>query len=457
MFLNYTTTFSLIKSLLLAIIVSLIAFLSQYYAGSFISYLNFILILLVALFNKRKSFLIFIFSLLLFDDIPYDQLTTMNNIHVSLVFGQSIVKVLSIFFLVIILIELLKKKVIYNNLTKVFAILFIISFTVGFLNGNITYLNSFINDARFFMNYFIGFFGVYIFFNKESIIKYFNFALILYISKSIIFVIFGIYYSSNHEAFGLLADTGLYMSSFFVTYILFYKNNINNLIKILLISILILSLFVAASRGRILILLLHIIIVGLATKKIKSLRIIIFLPILILPIISYFSQEMISFFLFKINSFSPNIESGQSSLVRLIEFKNIIAINLDNAFKFIWGSGLGGYWDSSTYKYPFNLYGTTSYPDEWIAQDRFFKPHGIPQFLLLKVGFIGSAFLYLSQIKYFLYFKKMIKNEKRNLFIILASGFIFIYLVAFSSKLQLFGGVLSAFSYIIYKQNQKLK
>lgn len=443
-----------INLLLLGTLISLTAFYLQYNLGFSVSILSFIIIVLTTLFSKKKGFLFFVFVVFIFDDIPYNIDVTINNVHNDLIFGQSLMKILTLFFSVVIGIDILKiKNRRLSDFTKCMIVLMTSSIIIGLLNGNLVYLNPFINDLRFFINYLISFFGILIYFKADEILQYLEYFVYFFVGKQLIFIIFLADLSSNQIVSSIGVDTGLYLSSFVICYFLYYSKHINFHSRFLLVGVVILSLFLAASRARMIISILHIIFLIFVSRKLQYLPLILFMSYVIFLTLPLYSYDIYEFFLFKFSSFNPEFYSGESSLVRLIEFKNIIGMNIDSFFKSIFGSGFGGYWDSKRFSYGFNLHGTTSYPTEWIINDRYFKPHGIPQFAILKFGFVGAAVFYFYILKNFLLFRKIYDYQNRILFGVFSSGLIVLYLVAYSSKLQFFAGIFSAVSYSIYLKN----
>jgi O-antigen ligase len=111
--------------------------------------------------------------------------------------------------------------------------------------------------------------------------------------------------------------------------------------------------------------------------------------------------------------------------------------------------GLGGYFTSEYVSYPFNMYGTSSYPDLWIDIDKFYKPHGSWLFILLKFGLFGFLIIFYTVIALsYSILKQAMTNfeftEYSSIIVAIASFLPFLFLVNFSSKLQVFTGVMFA-------------
>uniref|UniRef100_UPI003216C4ED hypothetical protein n=1 Tax=uncultured Draconibacterium sp. TaxID=1573823 RepID=UPI003216C4ED len=366
--------------------------------------------------------------------------------------GQTGSKILTLFWMLLIAFDFVKSKQYLpkSNLRNVMFALLILSVFTGILHGNLLYLGPFINDLRFFINFFVGFLGVILYIEKEDYVqKIFQVLGLIFTAKLVILLFLTFSISRQTILYKMSGDTGLYLLPSFVLIFYLTIKEKNKIIPFIGIIICFLFIGISASRGKLVILVLQLGLFFFATGNLKKLPIffsLLLIPVLILPLIS---TEMYNYFLWKITSFNPSTGTGESALVRLIEFQNIIDQNLNNFYNFFLGKGLGGYWTSTSFPYPFNLYGTSSYPDEWIQKDMFFKPHGIMQFSLLKFGFVGTFFLYLSIFKDLLSFKKyrnkLISQSKHSIFseylLILGTGLCVLFLVAFSSKLQLFSGI----------------
>jgi hypothetical protein len=238
------------------------------------------------------------------------------------------------------------------------------------------------------------------------------------------------------------------------------KNKIFALISIILVSTM---TMLTASRGRIAIILLSILYSNIAVKKVHYYIILIPLIIGIFIIISLWNNNVANYLMWKLNTFAPTDYTGKismSSVVRLIELKNILYMHFDKIYTFFIGVGFAGYFTSEYFPYPFTLYNTSSYPDIWITNDTFFKPHSSFLFLLLKNGVIGLTILY-SNIIYLTYkvLKKIrkVKIEKkyRNIIISIASFLPFLFLTNFTSKLQIFSGVFFGILVIFYKKKYR--
>lgn len=166
--------------------------------------------------------------------------------------------------------------------------------------------------------------------------------------------------------------------------------------------------------------------------------------------------EYMSYFAWKSGSFVASQGEGTSSLVRVISLKNIIFQQLETVYQMFTGTGFGGYFTTKYYPFPMNLSGGDAFPDEWIAADTFYKPHGSTLILLLKTGMVGFVLIYATFISRTIYNIKLSREvvggnkELSKLMIILLtiSPCILPFMVInFSSKLQLLTGALIGLSY----------
>ena len=190
---------------------------------------------------------------------------------------------------------------------------------------------------------------------------------------------------------------------------------------------------------------------------------VVLIVIIVFILISMWNQNVSNYLIWKINTFLPNNDDttkiiSMSAMVRLIELKNIISMHLDKIYTLFIGTGFGGYFTSEYFPYPFSLFGTSSYPDAWIINDQFFKPHGSLIFILLKFGISGLILMYGTAM--YLSFQIIKKIPKiwcsltyKNIIISLGSFLPFIFLVNFTSKLQIFSGVFFGILLMFYRTN----
>lgn len=439
----------------------LIVYFIQYNGISAVVQLIFLIGLALILFDREKGFIYYLIVFFIFDDLPYDielmdSFASIDNLTIA---GQTITKIWSLLWIGFIGSDLLRKKVFLpkDSFRRILLILFLISFLVGILSGGLYYLGPFTNDLRFFINFIIGYFGVCCYVkNKNSLYTLFKLLAVIFVGKLIVLFVQSFLLVGTSEFFTLLGDTGLVISPTFLIMYFILSREHSKLISYAAIFLCILSFGVAAARGRIIVLFIQLLLFFYLIGKLRVIPVFlasITIAFLLLPLIN---ESMYLFLMWKLESFTPQYDSGESSLVRVVEYKNIIAQNLRSFHEFIFGQGLGGSWNSKLYPYGFNLYDTDSYPAEWIRNDRYFKPHGVIQFIILKFGFLGIFLIYGSLAYNYL---KLKKEGKRIISIIreddkyLRMMFLFftsictLFLISYSSKHQLFMGIfLASFS-----------
>ncbi len=438
-------------------------FWNQYFGSEIVVYTIFLFGILLSVKSLSEGTLYFIIVLLLFDDFPFQakENQIFNSIYTAKIFGQTITKLLSLWlFGLIVLKSFQTKKIIIGNLfSKIFLSLMIIGIIVGISSLNYKYAESFINDFRFFFNYIVGFgIVVYLLSEKKYFKSIFPLMTLIFLSKTIVLTGTAIILSNFGSILTIKAGTGSYLIIFVVCYLLYLLTERKYILYTSIGLFLTLGFLVlSASRGRIVITGLVIILYILTIRKTKYIPIIIAFTGIATIGIFFINPSLIDYLMWKITSFTPQKGSGQSSYVRFVEVSNILHQNFTSLKSFFFGNGLGGYWDSKYFEYPFDLKNTSSYPEEWILRDRYFKPHGIVQFLLLKVGFIGTLTFYGSCIyifiKNFINFHKnqLLSKESTAFVAIIGAGLLPFYLIAFSAKLQLLGGVIVGIYYCYSK------
>ena len=198
--------------------------------------------------------------------------------------------------------------------------------------------------------------------------------------------------------------------------------------------------------------------------KKKSVLILFSLLPLVFVFVAIWNPDTANYFMWKVTTFFPSEadSSGKmesmSSMVRFVELLNILGLHLDQKYTFIFGTGLSGYFNSDYYSYPFNLYGISSYPDEWIKNDTFYKPHGSILYVLLKFGLIGFCLIFgtvalLVKKSVYVFKENRLGNNLNFILISIACFLPFLFVVNFSSKLQLFSGVLFGLASILINKN----
>jgi hypothetical protein len=425
--------------------------------------------ILIAIIDRKTGFIYFFLTIFLFDDIPYHH--SLTDVFISIdtleIVGQTSSKIWILIWLILIGSDFLKKKrsVPKDKTRYILLLLLFISLITGLLKGNLVYFGPFVNDFRFFINFLVGYFGVILYIdNSKEIYTIFKVIGLIFAGKLIVLVYQTIFISQDLDIYTIAGDTGLVLAPTILLLYYIFKNQNSKLIIYFLIFLCILSFGISASRGRILVLIIQILLFFFISGRLKYLPFLLLIFPLAFFSIPLISENLFAFLTWKLESFKPSNSSGISSFIRIIEYQNIISKSLNSYSDFFFGQGLGGSWDSKAYPYGFNLIGTTSYPDEWIINDRFFKPHGIIQFCILKFGIGGIILLYYFIFKHFFKLKKSFSLKINdinsinylNLSAVLHSGVITLFLISYSSKHQLFLGIFLA-SLSILKKDIALK
>lgn len=425
--------------------------------------------ILIAIINRKIGFVYFFLTIFLFDDVPYDN--RLSNVFIAIdtleIFGQTATKIWILIWVILIGFDFLKKErsVPKDKIRYILLLLLFISLTTGLLKGNLAYLGPFVNDIRFFINFLVGYFGLVLYIdNSNEIYSIFKVIGLIFAGKLIVLVYQTFFIFQDLDIYTIGGDTGLVLAPTMLLLYYIFSNQSSKLIVYSLIFLCILSFGISASRGRILILIIQVFLFFFISGKLKYLPFLLVLFPLAFFSIPLISENLFAFLMWKLETFNPSVDSGESSYVRVIEYQNIISKNLNSFSGFLFGQGLGGSWDSKAYPYRFNLMGTSSYPDEWIINDRFFKPHGIIQFSILKFGFGGFILLYYNILKHFFKLNKFFSIKRKsinsinysNLSVALYTGVFTLFLISYSSKHQLFLGIFLA-SLSILKKDITLK
>jgi hypothetical protein len=163
-----------------------------------------------------------------------------------------------------------------------------------------------------------------------------------------------------------------------------------------------------------------------------------------LNLLDFVRPHSTDFLQWKVTSYKPKITANyiSSSGVRYLELLNITHYLSNNLKSIFFGVGPGGYFVDNYIPYVQVLYGMSAYPSDQITKREIQKPHGLPLFVLLKLGFIFSAIYYFI---YYLIYKDIIleyfsSNSAIPLFLLSTLPMFFVRV--FSSKLQIVLGIL---------------
>src|SRR5690606_39205976 len=102
-----------------------------------------------------------------------------------------------------------------------------------------------------------------------------------------------------------------------------------------------------------------------------------------------------------------------------------------------------------------------SFNEAWIREGKFYKPHGIFLYSLLKYGILMTAVVLITIFRYVFKILRYLKRNFRSFkghykfdYIILVTSSIclpYIYIVMFSSKLQIMFGLMLGFIFVSFQ------
>ena len=442
--------------------------------------LMFMTVFFSLIINIKKNFKYFIlFFLISYDNSRFSSEFVVQAIASIYTIPSFNMLVTIIASCVLLLIYMLKGKVLVAKDMKALVYFNLFILCMGLICGlsySISYPRIAIQDASYFINPMVFMLATYLIYKDDH--KHFHVflnSIVLAISIKLIILLF-LFFTGNGEVVGSMVkvtgDSGKSLFGLYATVfiLLFAKNtSVYRFAYLFMFLVSILLLFSAASRSSMLFI---VIALGIAlffldetkTKKVKyiSFSVIgIFFSILSIELIH---PNAINNILWKLTTFNEidiyaEKHRSLSALTRYIEILNIYYQHLADNTLFL-GAGFGSYFTDSHVPFPYTLYGTDSYRDEWIDNRTFFKPHTTPIFFFLKIG-LGGVFIY-----YFVYIKVVfklreylpsIKNNIEYCFALaIMSNILLLITKNFSSKMQIALGIFMAIALIILRQ-QRIK
>ena len=325
--------------------------------------------------------------------------------------------------------------------------------------GNET-LRMAISDAGFFINIFIGFFTIfYLMKNLADYNRYFKIFALIFMTQILISFVSSYLLLQTQVLFNFTSGTESYLiATIFIFYLLTIQNNSSSrkdkIIGIVGLIILIMYLLIVAARGRIFILGFAIVIYLIYQKKFQLLIAIPLIFLIAYQIVDLINPNFLNYFMWKLTTFIPTDEGADSSNVRYISLVNIVLESMNNPYYFFFGKGLGGYFQAEIMPFTMDLTKGGAFNYSWIIEGKFYRPHGIILYSLLKFGIVMSAVLFFSLLKYcykgIVYLKAKKNQDPIAISIFMTLPILFI--IIFSSKLQILFGMLLGFSYFIYKK-----
>lgn len=188
------------------------------------------------------------------------------------------------------------------------------------------------------------------------------------------------------------------------------RNNRNGYFLLLLLS---LFALLSPSRGHMAILVMSagifLFVNGFKARYLKYLGIIMMMFILPVIFVFLFNERLFDFILWKLTFFTGEI-SG-SGMVRVYEFKNILAEAINNPPYLLFGKGLTGFFTFSEYPLPADIVlDLKSYTQQEISSGRIYHPHFFTNFILLKYGLLGLLIYVAMVLDYFRYGMRGIRS-----------------------------------------------
>jgi len=435
----------------------------------------FIAIFALMIFNTKKYFRFFILLFLFSDDMSrFSSHSTLGSIT-SIYTIPSFNMLITVFsLLTLLLIYTYHRKLFVAKEMKslfYFNIFILCAGTVCGLSYIILYPRIAVQDASYFINPLVFMLATYLIYKDDH--KYFKIflsSIILAAAVKFLILLF-LFITGNGEVVGSMVKVtgdsgksliGLYATVFLLLFIRTRK--INRFIYLFMFLVSILLIFSIASRSSMLFILISLAtaIYLLDASKIKQIAYILFSVIGLyasIVAIELLHPNAINNVLWKLGSFGEiDIHAGKysslSAVTRYIEVLNIFFQHLDEG-TIIQGAGFGSYFTDNNVPFPFSLYDTDSYRDEWIYNRTFFKPHTTPIFLFLKIG-LGGVFLY-----YFVYMKVFLKLKKHlplisngleySFAVAILSNILLVITKNYSSKMQIATGIFMAIAFLILR------
>ncbi|CDU10777.1 membrane hypothetical protein [Vibrio coralliirubri] len=440
-------------SYLTVFILTAIIAIPSYMSISLFPFVVFIVGVIALLYRISLGLAFFLISIVASSDIAYN-LGKEDSIGISSIFTTSIGPInLSVLWTLIIVCFLFSKELKNRELDK--RLFLISSFLVVYSVLGVQYIglqgSRWISDFAYFVNAICGITIVKYLIDtryQPGISRLFEdtkLICMVFSSKMLIQTLHALYILREFSFTNYLSESGIYLSCFFIPFVIVFRNKFkSNIVFYLCLFTPMLANFISAARGRVIIILFSIIVTLVILRKVKILIYIVPVVILSFFLVQSYAPEYFNYMLWKMTSFEIGGDSSQSSTVRFIEFVNILMAHFEKGYSLLIGLGFGSYFDSTNYPFPFGLYGTGSYPDVWIQNDTFFKPHGSWQFIFMKFGLLGFliVFAYLPILAYRKFVLLMSSSTEKGIMLASLASIIPLYLTNFTSKLQIMSALI---------------
>ena len=214
-----------------------------------------------------------------------------------------------------------------------------------------------------------------------------------------------------------------------------------------------------ASRGNLILLTISIILLSFILaqpgckntevfQKLRKISFPIFVLILfVIVLMHYYRPGSLNYVWWKMRSTIEidYIREISSAGVRWLEAENIVAYLWHNG-TILWGQGLGGWFVDDYIPFATELLGGWAFPDEWILQNKLYKPHGSQLWVLLKMGVLGTFVYFGILLWIFVKGWNLTRHIDRVYWRAISSASVVflltLYYKNFTSKLQIFLGIL---------------
>jgi len=426
-------------------------------------------------FDLKKGCVFFFIMALAFSDFTFegvldsdtDTAASFGGIYMSNLGGGTIMVFWAIINLGLIFLKKGSWAIRKLKSIKMFAVLIISFFVslIGFAYNITTPGNSVVqtafSDVRIYVNLFLGFLTLLLIVKEgKDLLKYFNAFILILMTQIIIVIVSSYNVSQVKTVYAFFSGTETYLIGIAMLYCLFLlkkqKDNFTAPVsKAVLLSglfVIILFLFIVPSRGRIIALSFSLLLYLIYSKKWQYAIIAPVFIVLAIYVVQIINPNFYNYFLFKIATFNPDADNADSSKIRYIEAANILGELFSNPYYFVFGKGFGGYFGTEFMSYRQISLGVGSYSPAWVAEGRFYKPHGTWLFLLLKNGFVMACAFYFyafnALIKGWSFFKKAPQSMYKVIGLSVVFIMPYVSIIMFSSKLQIMFGMLVGFAFL---------
>jgi len=330
---------------------------------------------------------------------------------------------------------------------------------LNFLHG----VRFYISDAGFFVNIFLGYLIIRNNYWRDGCLeKIYILIICAVLSKVVLVTLDALFFSKGLNLVTIKPGTDSYLV---IVLILFGISEIMRRtassiwVKLIPVGMIVLTIsyyFLTASRGRMMIGVVAFLIFLFQVRSGRGVVMLFAMALALLGAQLLVPSEYMSYFAWKSGSFAASEAEGMSSLVRIVSLQNIVSQQLHTVYQLFTGTGLGGYFTSIYYPFPVDLTGGDAFPDEWIAADTFYKPHGSTLIILLKTGMIGFILIYgtfaVRTIKNVIFARNVFEKNSSvsiytTIFITISPCILPFMVINFSSKLQLITGALIGLSF----------